>query len=123
MEHINGRKEYHSAYLALYGDINVIKRRIWTAQVRVLLPFIEIQRQEILNRFDSYLKIGVIKDDIQNFEIGKIWHVLNNNPKVIMDKATRRLLDALKEARNALAHIDPIDKRIFRQGIFEDLPW
>lgn len=105
-----GEPATHSALLALGDAEGEVTRRIWSAQVGVLLPYVEEQRRALISRLRGVLSVphqtrfnGVI-EDIRDLEIGHIEHQANANPAV--DPDTRRLLWRLREIRNCLSHLE-----------------
>ncbi len=115
---------YHSAYLQIHGLKDQVKRRIWEAMVRTILPVIEEARNvlvssekldfkpeaHIINR-DSYIKKR------SDFEIGQLHYCIqkryirvncfdqNNRTRVL------KLIELCKEIRNDIAHLDIPQKR------------
>ena len=53
--YIEGQSLDHSAWLACTGDQRVLRRRVWTAQSRVLLPWVEDQRTKLLPELAFWL--------------------------------------------------------------------
>ena len=57
-ETLDGRAQTHSALLACRGDPGKeIRRRLWSAQVGVLLPYIEEMRRGFIERFARSLRV------------------------------------------------------------------
>jgi hypothetical protein len=52
---IDGEIKIHSAALAISGVHAEISRRIWSAEVGILFPFVEKKRHEILNQLNEVL--------------------------------------------------------------------
>ncbi|HPP02897.1 MAG TPA: hypothetical protein PLX83_20105 [bacterium] len=109
----NGLSHLHSCACALH-DIRELNRRLWKAQIRVLYPFLEEQRQLILERAKPFIKLpymarnGELIDNIQNLELSHIEAVLDLKFK----RFNRDLLDRisiLRKIRNALAHMKTVD--------------
>ena len=105
--------QVHSAILALRDPPVQLGRRLWTAEVGVLLPFVEEQRQAILTELGAFLKtpfktrFGQTITDINDLEIGHISaQIVSDN--LAVTPATRNLVRCLKDIRNALAHLEPI---------------
>lgn len=109
-ESFDGETKTHSALLVLDDAEGEVARRIWGAQVGVLLPFIEGQRRALISRLRGVLRIphvtrfNEVIEDVRYLEIGHLEHQANSNPAV--DPDTRRLLWRLREIRNALSHLE-----------------
>lgn len=114
---IDGQEKIHSAAL-IFNDsgLKEIARRIWSAQVGVMLPFVEERRQDILERLKGVLKVpfqtdfGVISD-WQDLEIGHIEYQISNNG-IVVNSNIIRLVRRLKEIRNSLSHLEPISSEL-----------
>lgn len=109
----NGLTQLHSCACALH-DTRELDRRLWKAQIRVLYPFLEEQRQLILERAKSFLELpykdwnGEIIEDIQDLEFNQIETLL----RIKYSRLHRDLLDRiaiLRKIRNALAHMKTVD--------------
>jgi hypothetical protein len=101
-------------------DTRTFQRRIWNAEVGVLLPFVEEQRQDILVRFAGVLRVpamtrfGEAITDIRDREIGHIESQLAKNPAV--SNSIRQLLTQLRKIRNALSHLESLDPALLLSG-------
>jgi hypothetical protein len=108
----SGRDQVHSSVLARAGDTvsdNELERRVWSAQVGVLLPFVEGRRRELLERLDGQLSgpfrfdDGLVVQDPRDLEIGQIeYQLLRRGRKV------PPLVRVLKQIRNRLAHLEVV---------------
>jgi hypothetical protein len=108
-----GEESVHSAALALADIQGTVIRRIWSAEVGVMLPFVEERRQEILAHIAGVLRVpfttrfGEVISDVHDLEIGHIEsQLITNGIKVHPD--IRRLIQRLREIRNCLSHLDPL---------------
>ena len=124
---VSGEKKVHSAVLAVRRDDSMIRQRIWSAEVGVLLPFVEERRQGILTQFDGVLRVpfttrfGEITN-IQDLEIGHIESQLADNPAVNIEM--RQLIRQLRRIRNDLSHFVPLDPELLLlDGAFESRHW
>ncbi len=103
----------HSASLALKDFKGIIARRIWSAEVGVILPFVEERRQEILTHLAGVLRVpfttrfGEVISDVRDLEIGHIESQLINNG-ITVHPNVRRLVRRLREIRNCLSHLEPL---------------
>ncbi len=109
---IEDRPCKHSALLALNDPVNELESRIWSAQVGVILPYVEEHRRELLRRLQGQLRVpwrgsfGEITD-IRDLEIGHIEaQILKYSLPV--DRSTLRLISQLRIIRNKLAHLEPL---------------
>ena len=95
----------HAAWAAL-GDPEELDRRIWSAQLAVLLPWIEERRYELVanHRFEVTRLLrdaGKAQDDPFALEVGDL-HALFDRRGA--DRHVRRSVKRLRNARNSLAH-------------------
>jgi hypothetical protein len=111
---IDGERKPHSGALIMDENHWEINKRIWSAQVGVMFPFIEGRRQEILESLRDILKVpfktrfGDIIEDLKYLEIGHIETQIANNSFPISYEL-RSFIQRLREARNALSHLEPLD--------------
>jgi hypothetical protein len=89
---------------------------IWRAEIMVLMPYIEEQRQELLRKYQQLLQMpfttagGEQIDNLYDLEIGQIERQLLRCAAI-----TRGEIDwisALKKARNSLSHLEPVDANV-----------
>lgn len=109
---VNGTEKAHSALLAARYDARALQQRLWSAEVGVILPFVEEQRQELLTRFAEALHVpfttpfGEI-NDIHDLEIGHVVAQLAKHPAV--SREMRQHMTQLHKIRNALSHSESLD--------------
>jgi hypothetical protein len=106
--HVDGRAEVHSALLAVTAPKRV-EERLWRAQVGVLLPLIEEQRQELLRGLRPLIaRLAETRGalDVDQLEIGELAHLCRDIGGA-MDPAVRRRVERLRNLRNRLAHLEP----------------
>ena len=103
----------HSAILAVAGDDSgSLRRRIWAAQAAVLLPCVEARRIELIPRCRQYLRLpletdtGKVITDPLDLEIGQLTWCLDRRQTPLTIK---RQLEFLRDVRNKLAHLEPIE--------------
>lgn len=112
---IDGEEKTHSAALSFRDPSDEIRRRIWSAEVGVLFPYVEEQRQAILRRLAGLLRVpfetrfGEIITDWRDLEIGHIESQIATNG-IPVARETRRMLRQLREIRNCLAHQEVVPK-------------
>lgn len=111
-DEIGGRRTTHSCICAL-KDPRELRRRIWAAQLRVLFPYIEEQRQLIIDRVASLVRLpyvlrnGEVIDNIRDLEIAHLESILRNH-RHFQDEELLDRLAALKCIRNHLAHLEVV---------------
>jgi len=103
----------NSALLALQGRQDEIQQLIWRAEVRTLFPVIEYYRQKYVKQYARLLtpyNDGYEVYDVPNLEIGALRWQLSRRPGI--DFGDLSLINDLKNARNALAHLRVVDPAI-----------
>jgi len=120
-----GEERFHSAILALIdGDPRTINRRVWRAQLRVLYPFVEECRQNILDQYASFIKLphtrkyGEKVESLQEMEIGDIKVNLDQNLQ--QHRRLKNFIRNLWKIRKALAHQDVVPPRNLAE---RDMDW
>jgi hypothetical protein len=119
---LEGRPVVHSA--AVVGPVggalgDEIERRIWRAEVGVLLPFVEERRRAIIEQFEGAFRLPHYRVDnrnepvreAQDLEIGDIYHQVVHQ-HVDIGRENRMLVPGLKEMRDLLAHLQPLPRRL-----------
>jgi len=119
LDQIDGRVEIHSAALILGDPDRELERRIWSAEVGVLFPFVEERRRDILRRFGAFLTVpyltrfGEVITDVRDLELGHIEAQLANNG-LLLNSEIVRLLGLLRGIRNSLSHLEPLPSHLLR---------
>ena len=109
--------------VAVLGDKKELQRRIWRGQVRVLLPYVEERRCQLLHQYQGIIKTphttiyGEVINDALQLEIGHIHYQFKNNRQIDYD--TLDLTRTLLQIRNALSHLDIVELREIK-GLFND---
>lgn len=112
-DQIDGQWKNHSAWLAPIARDKEINHRVWSAQVGVVFPFVEEQRQRIVAELGRSLRVpfttrtGEIINDWRDLEIGHIESQINNHPIKVPPKM-RQLIAVLRDIRNCLSHQEMI---------------
>lgn len=106
----------HSAFLAQHGTLDEINRRIWTAQIGVLMPFVEEKRQQLISDLKDLLIVPhsagyKVISDVRELEIGHI-HYQANNGFFTINEHTKRLITRLRDIRNCLSHIEALSPEL-----------
>ena len=110
---VDGKPMFHTSLSSKDTDID---RLIWKAEVGVLLPYIEEQRQILLDRYASYLTVpfvttqGILIEDVRDLEIGMIQYQLKDCSTIPAE--TKAVITDLKKARNSLSHLEPISPTV-----------
>jgi hypothetical protein len=118
IDDVDNKPVVHSAALAYNDPSAEIARRIWGAQIGVLLPLIEEKRRGFLERYGEFLKVpfqtpyGVVTD-VRDLEIGHIDYQIASCGRSI-DTSVRNLISCLRDIRNSLSHLEPVDPRLLR---------
>ncbi len=115
-DEVEGIERVHSAVLALNDQTTEIEARIWSGQIGVLFPFIEEQRQIIIESAEDFSwTIGQVSNgetirDEQELEINHIASQLESAPPAARwaNQHLLRRAQTLREIRNRLAHRKPI---------------
>ncbi len=106
----SGSGVVHPALAALENPAREIRRRLWSAQASVLFPLIESRRDEIVRRnlyvIRRYLhNCGDDATDPRDMEIGDLYSMFR---RANGSWRLRKSVKSLRNARNALAHLDPL---------------
>jgi len=104
---IDGRTQVHAALLALNDGQGRLEKRIWSAEISVILPLLEEQRQALIPTVRPFLRFPIntgysVITDAQDLEIGHLANQLNGagvNPSI------RQRIYFLRRIRNQLAHM------------------
>lgn len=98
----------HAAHAAV-SKPDEIQRRVWSAQVSVLLPVIEVQRREIVrehrHQIDAELRRANWEEDAESLEIGQLAFLLR---WAALEPEFSYRVENLRLARNSLAHGQPL---------------
>lgn len=112
VDEVEGRQHVHSAAISLRDARGEIGRRVWSAQVEVLLPWVEERRRDLIDQLPRALRVpftredGSVIHDIADLEIGIVCHQLASAAGVRNDQ--RQLARLLRDVRNSLAHLEPL---------------
>jgi hypothetical protein len=115
---IDGRRVLHPALLAVADGAEAeLSSLVWRAQVGVLFPFLEEERNRCLQDYGSLLRVphdtgrGAVIRDRQDLEIGHIHHQLRRRA------GAKELghLRLLRDVRNALAHHESLAPELLHE--------
>ena len=103
------------------NNFSEIEHRIWTAQIQVLFPIIELERVEIICKYENAIKsvldsenitqYGELLTDAIDVELGTLCYLMSkrNNDGLyylyIPNETDRDRIRFLHECRNNLAHV------------------
>jgi len=123
---VDGERCSNSAWLALHGESSEIKQRIWRAQLKVLFPFIEQQRNMFIDLIRRDLPFVSSEADLGDMEFLRLRHLIKDHlPKGAEDAydVFLQIPDAFGDVRNCLAHREPApaDKLQAMFGALESL--
>ncbi|MBR3763187.1 MAG: hypothetical protein IKK57_01375 [Clostridia bacterium] len=102
---------------------DAIRHRIWSAQVQVLFPIIELERVNIIRRYEEDLQLALMRNEITQYgarvtdpmeiELGTLSYLISAREKgsdnyilYIPDEELRNRIRFLRECRNRLAHVN-----------------
>ena len=106
----------HAALASLDDPPREIRRRVWAAQLSVLLPAIDRRRIKIIEEHYEQLAVrleleGNGTDNPFDLDIGNLTHLINRPG---FDDAIYRQVTDLNSWRNDLAHLKPLSARALR---------
>lgn len=117
-----GSEKHSSHVLSLWrnNNQNELKRRIWSAQIEVLFPIIEMQRMKIIDELYDQIEYSLTKYAIEQYgqklsnpydvELGTLDYMIGHRDDSDMrmlyvpDEVLRNDIHFLRDCRNTLAH-------------------
>ena len=102
----NGVEETHSAALLLRGEVDELAKRIWRAQLGIVLPELDEIRLYIINRYQALLKEADV-GEVDLIDYGQLCHSLSNNYSRI-DMRDLDIIGWCRNQRNELSHLKPV---------------
>jgi len=123
LEKKNDQIIYHAAFLKAKGKVEEIYKRIWNAELEIIIPLIEnirfllIENRKIVFP-DNFInkKTGLTKSDKHEFEIGEISYLMDSYKikfihfSSLEKKEIKDFVSACKSIRNDLSHIRNLNK-------------
>lgn len=114
---VGGEYQTHLAlgYPSADCEPRQVTMRVWQGQVTVLFPLIEQRRGQVIDDHRGSLTVPVEKGDgtwvtrVEDLEIAQLYCQLRNH----RDRRLEPLLRRLRDARNALAHLEPLNGNDF----------
>lgn len=123
-DYVDGRWLRHSAAIALEDSPKEIFKRIWSAEVSVLLPIVEEVRQAVLAKYGDKLilpmrtRFGEIHD-LYELEINHIYAQIFTH-QLVVDSRTSKLVKQMTTIRNLLAHLKTVPPQLFESKVLNE---
>ena len=123
-DYVDGRWLCHSAAIALEDSPKEIFKRIWSAEISVLLPIVEEVRQAVLAKYGDKLvlpmrtRFGEIHD-LYELEINHIYAQIYTH-QLAVDARTAKLVEQMTTIRNLLAHLKPVPPKLFESKVLNE---
>lgn len=111
----------HPLWLLRSGNMTELSRRIWEAQIQVLFPIIELERQQLVEKWyaaidealadNAVVQYGSTLTDPAEVELGTLCYMLSckvsgdHRMLYLPDEEDRERIHFLHECRNKLAHM------------------
>ena len=114
-----GEGAQHAFALLRNRNNLTLKKRLWSAQVQVLFPVIELERVELVRQWHAEIAAALAKhpeqrgygngsneaiDDLCDIELGQLNHMIINHMLEIPAPEIRSRIALLRTCRNLLAH-------------------
>lgn len=115
----------HSSILAVEASQKEIDRRIWNAELSILLPIVEEGRQVIIQQYRDSLRIPYQTNrhqtvsDLYDLEINHIRTQIKRGIATL-DVQTQRLTHELTEIRNRLSHLKTVTPEMLDSDVLND---
>lgn len=109
VDDVGGRPERSAVWLSRNGCHEEIERRIWRAQLGVILPLVERDRLEIARRFSRSISLPFVRGDgteverLEDFEIGDLKRAIDRIGRAA-PPSIGPYVKTLFDCRNFLAH-------------------
>ncbi|MCI8790852.1 MAG: hypothetical protein HFH92_17510 [Lachnospiraceae bacterium] len=110
----------HVLWYSRHNDCIELERRIWSAQVQVLFPIIELERVRLIRKWHNIIQEALDNNDISQFnelirdpmdvELGTLCYMMKHRTDrglyilYIPDEKERERISFLHDCRNQLAH-------------------
>lgn len=117
LDFVDGSRFRHSACAALSydaGAFNMVRSRLWKAQIGILFPILEDMRSHFLQRTQDGMTVpwerqtGEVVADLGDLELGDIVAQLYGTKANVWTNGTLSQLRIAHECRNDLAHLKPL---------------
>lgn len=109
VDSFDGVESHHASWHSINGGEKKIEKLIWSAQVAILLPKIEMHRHKLAPIICEKVKFpynedGYIFQDVNDVEIGSLAYFASN-PRMITPGRIPEFAKKLRNLRNDLAHM------------------
>jgi len=111
VQKVEDMNEVHTAYACSKNDQGVLYKRIWIAQVRILFPYIEFQRELLITKYGYAIRLsyanretGEMINNLEQLEIGSLAHLFRRSKSGVLPRRVVEFTCWLKDVRNYLAH-------------------
>lgn len=105
----------HVLWYSRNGNISELEHRLWSAQLQVLFPIIEMERVSLIEKWHDKIQDALNENDIKWFdeplfdamdvELGALRYMMKQGLLYIPDEADRHWISFLRDCRNQLAHV------------------
>ena len=113
----------HVLWHTRHGNMEELKKRIWSAQIQVLFPIIEMERVKVIERGSGVIQEALDTNEIAQFneplaraidvELGTLCYMMKTRTKhddslyilYIPDEKEREWISFIHDCRNRLAHV------------------
>ncbi len=111
----------HPLWHFRHNNIAELSHRIWTAQIQVLFPMIELERQKLIEKWHSAIEAALKENEVTQFgaviadpaevELGTLCYMMSckvcgDRMLYIPDETDRERIRFLHDCRNKLAHMN-----------------
>lgn len=109
LDDLDGGTWLHSCAAAIANDIATVQRRVWTAQVGVLFPFLERQRLAFIAAHRKLLSLPVVTqwERIEDADSLELSHLAFQLRRRVSPTCLARI-ELCRRMRNELAHFRPL---------------
>jgi hypothetical protein len=102
----DGIERTHSAALLLRNEVDELSKRVWRAQLGVVLPEIDEIRIFLINKYKSLLEES-IEEEVELIDYGLLCQLLSKN-WLRVAKRDLEVIQWCRLQRNDLSHLKPI---------------
>lgn len=118
-----GGDEGSNHVLAHYrrNEDDELKHRVWSAQVQVLFPLIEMERVKLISTlydeikkaldYEDISRYGVILKDANEVELGTIEYLMKSSKINVPQANVRSWISFLRDCRNKIAHMECLESK------------
>lgn len=108
---VSQKSSVHPARAAIDNPPNEIVRRIWSAQIAQIMPLIEEQRYALVKEHEPDIRYRMRRSNMDDsdpygLELGDLARIVTD---VSTNRNLRRSIYSLRNVRNDLAHLKPLE--------------